>query len=65
VLLDRDRRAGKYLEWKVRLFAVAAVVGLGGIYVESRWVTGVAIVILTGALLLRWLPAGAGETEED
>ena len=67
MLLDRDRTAGKYLEWKVRLFSVAAVVALVGIYTERRWVTGAAIVILMSALLLRFLasPAEDSETTEE
>lgn len=65
---DRDRRAGRYLEWKVRLFSVAAVVALAGIYLESRWLTSAAIAILAAGLLLRFLPGaedeGDAETEE-
>jgi len=57
MLLDRNRRAGKFLEWKVRLFSVAAVVALAGIYMESRWWTGAAILILMGGLLLQFLPS--------
>ena len=57
MLLDRGRRAGKYFEWKIRLFSVGAVVALAGIYLDSRWVTGAAIVILMSGLLLRFLPA--------
>lgn len=56
MLLDRNRTAGRYLEWKVRLFTVAAVVGLAGIATDNRWATGAAIVILMGGLLLRFLP---------
>jgi len=63
MLLDRDRTAGKYLEWKVRLFSVAAVVALVGIYTERRWVTGAAILILMSALLLRFLPSPAEDSE--
>jgi hypothetical protein len=67
VLLDRNRTAGRYLEWKVRLFVVAAVVGLAGIATDSRWATGAAIVILMGGLLLRFLsdPESRGVDEED
>jgi hypothetical protein len=57
MFLDRHRRAGRHLEWKVRLFSVAAVVALAGIYLESRWVTGVAILLLAGGLLLRFMPS--------
>jgi len=62
--LDRGRRAGRYLEWKVRLFSVAAVVALAGIYLESRWVTGLAIAILAAGALLRFLPSEAADPEE-
>jgi len=65
VFLDRRRQAGPYLEWKVRLFVVAAVLGLAGIYLEERWLTGAAIVVLLGGLLLRFLPTGAAEPAED
>lgn len=54
---DRNRRAGRFLEWKVRLFSVAAMVAVFGIYLENRWLTGAAIVILVAGLGLRFLPA--------
>jgi hypothetical protein len=65
VFLDRRQRAGPYLEWKVRIFAVAAVVGLAGIYFEERWLTGAAILLLLGGLSLRLLPLGEPELDED
>ena len=61
MFLDRDRTAGKYLEWKVRTFSVAAVVALVAMALESRWLTAVAIGVLVVGLLLRFLP---GEPEE-
>ena len=61
VFLDRSKRADSHLEWKVRLFSVAAVVGLCGIYFDDRWLTGGAIVLLAGAILLRLLPSSEGE----
>ena len=63
ILLDRQRRAGPYLEWKVRIFMVAAVLGLAGIYLDERWLTGTAIVLLFGGLSLRFLPTGESETD--
>ena len=65
VFLDRRRRAGPYLEWKVRLFVVAAVLGLAGIYLDERWLTGTAIVLLFGGLALRFLPTGDEEEHEE
>lgn len=65
VFLDRRRRAGPHLEWKVRLFVVAAVLGLAGIYLEERWLTGAAIVLLFAGLALRFLPTGEMSSAED
>jgi hypothetical protein len=65
VFLDRRRRAGPYLEWKVRLFVVAAVLGLAGIYMEERWLTGAAIALLFVGLGLRFLPTGGEDESEE
>ncbi len=35
-----------------------------GIYLEERWVTGTAIVVLAGAMLLRFGRGGAHPTED-
>lgn len=56
MLLDRGRKAGRYLEWKVRIFSVAAVLALVGIYLESGWMTAAAIAMLVVGMLLRFLP---------
>jgi len=64
MFLDRQRRAGRYLEWKVRLFSVAAILALAGIYTDSRWITGVAIALLLAGFLLRFLPVDAGSGED-
>lgn len=63
IILDRRRRAGPHLEWKIRIFVVAAVLGLAGIYLDERWLTGPAIVLLFGGLSLRFLPTGESETD--
>ena len=47
---------GPYLEWKVRLFAVAATLALGGMYLNKRWLVGVAIAVLAAGMALRFLP---------
>jgi len=57
---DRPPRDDHFLEWKVGLFSVAAVLGLGGIYLERGWLTGAAILLLASAMSLRFLPGGAG-----
>lgn len=64
--LDRSKRSDPHLEWKVRLFAIAAVLAVCGIYFEERWMTGAAIALLASAMLLRFLPwRTAGEPEHD
>lgn len=54
--LDRSRRAGRYLEWKVRIFTVGAVLAVVGMYREEEWMTGAAIVVLLTGFVLRFLP---------
>lgn len=56
LFVDRSRRAGRYLEWKVRLFSVAAVLVVVGMYLEEAWMTAAAILLLFAALSLRFLP---------
>lgn len=69
VFVDRRRRDDRLLEWKIRLFSVAAVLALVGLYLDDRWVTGAAIVVLAAAMLLRFLPGGGpaamGGSEND
>ena len=65
LFLDRSKRSDPHLEWKVRIFTVAAVLGLCGIYFEEGWMTGSAIVLLAGAVLLRFLPAAVEPPGDD
>jgi len=51
--LHPSKRAGRFLEWKVRIFAVGAVLALVGMYRDERWMTGLAIVVLVGGLVIR------------
>ncbi len=62
---DRHRRAGRYLEWKVWIFTVAAGFTLVGLYFEDRRLTGVAIGLLICAVLLRFLPGGVGQRPDE
>lgn len=57
LLLNRSRRADPHLEWRVRIFAVATVLVLAGLYLDDRWMTGAALALLGAAMLLRFLPA--------
>ena len=63
---DRRRRGhDPHLEIKVVLFGVAAVFGLVGMFFEERWMTGVAIGILSIAMFVRFLPGGGAPEEDD
>lgn len=62
--LDRARSAGAYLEWKVRLFTVAAVLAVVGMYLKERWMTLLAIPVLLVALFVRFLPGAVPPEEE-
>ena len=64
MFFDRSRRAGRYLEWKVRLFTLGAVLAVVGMATGQVWMTWVAIGVLVTGMLLRFLPGGR-ETEVD
>lgn len=59
-LANRGPREDRYLEWKIALFSVAAAVAMVGIYLDERWMTGVALVLLVAGMFLRFLPGGGG-----
>lgn len=65
MFVDRRRRDDRFLEWKVRLFTVAAVLALVGLYLEERWMTAAAILVLVVAMLLRFLPGGGVVEDEE
>ena len=69
VFLDRGRKADGYpwLEWKVRIFAAGAALAIGGMVLRIEWLVTVAIVVLVGGFMIRFLPGGTGERprEED
>ena len=56
LLLDRRPRSNKYLAWKIRIFATAAVVAVVGMSLDNPYVTGAALVLLIIGMLLRLLP---------
>jgi hypothetical protein len=64
--MDRRPRSRRFLVWKTRIFAVAAVLALVGMYVNNPYVTGAALVLLLGGVALRFVPEprGAQEPEE-
>jgi hypothetical protein len=64
LFLNRSKRSDPHLEWKIRIFVVAAVLGVSGIYFDERWMGWVAILLLLSAMLLRFVGSSA-EGEED
>lgn len=65
LLLDRTRRAGRFLEWKVRIFAAGAVLGLAGILLDEFWLRVAAILVLASGIVLRFLPGGTASGDAD
>ena len=65
-MMDRGRKAGRYpwLAWKVRFFVLGAAMALAGMAMAIQWLVAIAIVILFGAFLIRFLPGGRGEEVE-
>jgi len=53
--LDRSRRSGHRLEWKVGAFTVGAAMALTGMYFEELWLTGAAILVLVAGAFLHLL----------
>jgi len=50
--------AMRHLQWRIRLFAVGAGLGLGGIGLESAWMIWGALAVLLAGMALRFLPDG-------
>lgn len=52
-----------HLLWKVRLFSFGAALAIAGMFYESKWLMGAAFLVLSGGLLLRFLPESEEEAE--
>jgi len=67
LFVDRSRKADRYpwLEWKVRLFAIGAALAVGGMATGFDALVSVGIGVLLLAFLVRFLPGGKGEVEND
>jgi len=50
-----SRGPDPFLQWKIVIFIVAAIVGLAGVATENRWLVGIGIVVLISGVLLRAL----------
>lgn len=49
----REKTDDPLLEWKVRILSVAIALALAGMYFGERWMTGSALALLVGAMVLR------------
>jgi len=71
IFLDRsgDRKQDPFVEGKVALFTVGAVLGLAGVFMELEWVVWVGIGALGAGMVLRLISdrhrRGAVEGEEE
>lgn len=65
MFVDRNSRDDRFLEWKVRLFSVASVLVVLGLYLDEGWMTGTAIGVLAVAMLLRLVPGGDVDEGEE
>lgn len=65
MMFHRRRRSGPdpYLQWKVRLFFLGAVLALVGLARDSSLLVGLAVLILLVGVALRLLPGGKDEVE--
>jgi hypothetical protein len=62
---DRTRRAGPWLEWKVRIFVTGAVLGLAGIFLDERGLVVAALVVLALGVGIGLLPGGRGRPRDE
>lgn len=65
LFLDRRPRSRRFLVWKTRIFAVAAVIALTGMYLNNPYVTGTALVLLLGGVALRFVPEPRATPDPD
>jgi hypothetical protein len=62
---SRTARAGRWFEWKVRIFLAGATLGLAGIFLDDRRVVVAALVVLAVGVVLRALPDGEAPTSPE
>jgi len=63
----RSNRPRRHLEWRIRLLGVGAILGVLGIYFDEGWLIWVALGVLLGGFLLRFVmrDTEAGLSEDD
>lgn len=60
----RGVEADRWLQAKMWLFSIGALLALVGMFLENSWVIGVAGLVLVAGFLLRFLPGGEPPEEE-
>jgi len=58
-------KAGSRLQLKVWIFSLAAILALAGMYLDQRWMTGVALAVLATSMFLRFMPSADTEDEDE
>lgn len=49
----------------MRIFTAGAVLAVVGMYLDERWMTGAAILVLLGGFFLRFLPVPGPDPEDE
>ncbi len=64
-MLFASRRSGSghFLEWRLRLFGIAAILAVFGIGAEQGWMVNLAIGTLAVAMVLSWVAKRRAEAE--
>lgn len=62
---SRTARAGRWFEWKIRIFLAGAAVAMVGIFLDDRRVILAALVVLAVGVVLRALPDGGAPASPD
>ena len=63
-LWQRTRGGVALLEWRIGAFFIGAVLGLGGIFLDSAWLVTAALVVLLAGVVLRMLAARDSASSE-
>jgi hypothetical protein len=62
---SRTARAGRWFEWKIRVFLAGATLAMVGIFLDDRRVIAAALAVLAVGVVLRALPDGGAPTSAD
>lgn len=55
----------RFLEVRVALFTIGAVLGMAGIYLDTPWMVGVAIGVLAVGFVIRFVPRRKEESRKE